>query len=216
MLRTENVSLIYTNGGVETYAVRNATLTVNSNEFLGIIGPSGSGKSSLLYLLSGLKPASEGAVYFEGHCYAEMKNDALLRLRRERFGFVFQQHFLINYLTALENVLVAALPGDKGAKKRTAELLEELGLGGLLNRFPWQLSVGQRQRVAVARALINNPVVVFADEPTASLDHTTGHLVVDVLARYREKGSVVFVTHDPEMLEQANRVLRMRDGEIVG
>jgi putative ABC transport system ATP-binding protein len=215
MLEAHNISLIYRNGEGETYAVRNTSLTVNGGEFLGIVGPSGSGKSSLLYLLSGLKPASEGRIAFEGHDYADLRDGKLVALRRERFGFIFQQHFLINYLTVLENVLVAAPARDKTAPVRAKEFLAELGLGGMLKRYPWQLSIGQRQRVAIARALINNPAVVFADEPTASLDHATGYQVVDLLARYRGHGSIVFVTHDPEMLAKADRVVRMRDGEIV-
>ena len=108
-----------------------------------------------------------------------------------------------------------AIERDSTALTRAKELLAELGMEAMLKRFPWQLSIGQRQRVAIARALINNPAVVFADEPTASLDHATGYQVVELLARYRGKGSIVFVTHDPEMLSEADRVIRMRDGKIV-
>jgi putative ABC transport system ATP-binding protein len=215
MLEARNVSLIYRNGEGATYAVNKANLVVQPNEFLGLVGPSGSGKSSLLYLLSGLKPAGEGEVVFEGKSYRELRNGKLIALRRQRYGFVFQQHFLINYLTVLENVMVAAPSGDKAALPRGQELLAELGLEKLFKRYPWQLSIGQRQRVAIARALINRPTVVFADEPTASLDHATGYQVVDLLARYRGQGSIVFVTHDPDMLAKADRVVRMRDGQIV-
>jgi len=115
----------------------------------------------------------------------------------------------------LENVLVAANKEDRTAKKRAIGLLTEVGMGDLLKRFPYQLSIGQRQRVAVVRAMINRPAVIFADEPTASLDHTTGFQVIDILIRYRDRRSIVFVTHDPEMLTQADRVMRMRDGEII-
>ncbi|MGB8647828.1 MAG: ATP-binding cassette domain-containing protein, partial [Anaerolineae bacterium] len=215
MLSATDISLIYHNGEGSTYAVNNASVTVNQGEFLGIVGPSGSGKSSLLYLLSGLKHASTGRIQFEGRAYAELGNARLIALRRERYGFVFQQHFLINYLTVLENVMVAAPARDAGALGRAQEFLSELGLGGLYKRHPWQLSIGQRQRVAIVRALINNPAIVFADEPTASLDHATGYQVVDLLAHYRGHGSIVFVTHDPDMLSKADRVLKMRDGQIV-
>ncbi len=215
MLSATNISLIYRNGEGATYAVNNVSVTVNKGEFLGIVGPSGSGKSSLLYLLSGLKQASTGRIEFEGRGYHELGKPRLIALRRERYGFVFQQHFLINYLTVLENVMVAAPAKDAAAVDRAREFLAELGLGGMFKRHPWQLSIGQRQRVAIARALINNPAVVFADEPTASLDHATGYQVVDLLAHYRGHGSIVFVTHDPDMLSKADRVLKMRDGQIV-
>jgi putative ABC transport system ATP-binding protein len=215
MLEARNVSLIYRSGEGATYAVNKAQIVVRPNEFLGLVGPSGSGKSSLLYLLSGLKPTSEGEVMFEGKSYNELRNGKLTTLRRERYGFVFQQHFLVNYLTVLENVMVAAPARDTTAVARAKELLAELGLDKMLKRHPWQLSIGQRQRVAIARALINQPAVVFADEPTASLDHATGYQVVELLAHYRGKGSIVFVTHDPEMLSKADRVVRMRDGQIV-
>ncbi len=216
MLETHAVSLIYRNGEGVTYAVNKVNVAVKHGEFLGLVGPSGSGKSSLLYLMSGLKDANEGDVTFEGNSYQAMRNGKLIDLRRTRYGFIFQQHFLINYLTVFENIMVGALEQSEAARKRARALIGELGLEARSNRLPWQLSIGQRQRVAIARALINEPAIVFADEPTASLDQTTGHQVVDLLAQYRGHGSIVFVTHDPEMLTQADRVIRMRDGEIVG
>jgi putative ABC transport system ATP-binding protein len=215
MLETHDVSLIYRNGEGVTYAVRCANVTVGKGEFLGLVGPSGSGKSSLLYLMSGLKHASEGDVTFEGNSYQTMHNGKLIDLRRKRYGFIFQQHFLINYLTVMENIMVGALEQNAAARLRAQELIAELGLEKQSKRLPWQLSIGQRQRVAIARALINQPAIVFADEPTAALDQTTGHQVVDLLAHYRGHGSIVFVTHDPEMLSKADRVIRMRDGQII-
>ncbi len=215
MLKAQDISLIYRNGEGETRAVNRVSVTIDPGEFLGVVGPSGSGKSSLLYILSGLKKTSEGKIAFEGRDYAQMGVNELINLRRARYGFVFQQHFLINYLTVFENVMVAAPNGDGGAPARAKELLGELGMTNLLNRYPWQLSIGQRQRIAVARALINKPALVFADEPTASLDQTTGHQVVDLLAHYRGRGGIVFVTHDPDMLSKADHIIRMRDGAIV-
>jgi len=216
MLETQDVSLIYRNGEGVTYAVKRANVVVRQGEFLGLVGPSGSGKSSLLYLLSGLKTASEGEVSFDGKAYRHLGNDKLIQLRRTRYGFIFQQHFLINYLSVFENIMVGALEQSPGARERARALIAELGLEKQSKRLPWQLSIGQRQRVAIVRALINEPAIIFADEPTASLDQATGHQVVDLLAQYRGHGSIVFVTHDPEMLSQADRVIRMRDGEIVG
>ncbi len=216
MLQTQDVSLIYRNGEGVTYAVKRANVVVRQGEFLGLVGPSGSGKSSLLYLLSGLKTASEGEVSFDGQAYRHLGNDKLIQLRRTRYGFIFQQHFLINYLSVFENIMVGALEQSPAARERARALIAELGLEKQSQRLPWQLSIGQRQRVAIVRALINEPAIIFADEPTASLDQATGHQVVDLLAQYRGHGSIVFVTHDPEMLSQADRVIRMRDGEIVG
>lgn len=214
MLRGENLFLTYQDGESTIDAVHDVTLTVEDQQFVGILGPSGSGKSSLLYLLSGLRSATEGCIYFEDRCYDDMKERERVALRRRKFGFVFQQHFLINYLTALENVLAAAPDQSRASVERATELLADLGLGDKTHRFPYQLSGGERQRVAVVRAMINDPSVIFADEPTGLLDHATGHQVMDVLIPYREKGSLIVVTHDPEMLAGADRIIHLRDGEI--
>jgi len=215
MLRGEELTLTYYYGQSAINAVHNVSIVVEKNQFLGVLGPSGSGKSSLLYLLSGLKPPTQGHVYFEERCYSEIKESERAALRRQRFGFVFQQHFLINYLTVLENVLVAAPRYDAASVKQAMALLENLGLGHLVHHFPYQLSGGERQRVAVARAMINEPGVIFADEPTALLDHATGRQVMALLIPYREKGSLIVITHDHEMLTGADRIIHLRDGEIV-
>lgn len=213
-LRTEQVSLAYFDGARTQYAVSEVTLAMPTKGFVGIMGPSGSGKSSLLYLLSGLKRPTGGEVRLEDIPYSRLGDRALTQLRRERFGFVFQQPFLLNYLTARENVLTAAPKGDLSAPERAEELLNALDIATLAQKFPYQLSGGERQRVCVARAMINNPDVIFADEPTASLDHINGHAVIDLLASYREQGVVIVVTHDPEMVAEAETVFRMRDGML--
>jgi putative ABC transport system ATP-binding protein len=216
MLSAQDLALDYRSGGSVAHAVDTVSLSVEQGSFVGLIGPSGSGKSSLMYLLSGLKRPTRGAVAFEGRDYGEISTPGLMRLRRQRFGFVFQQHFLINYLSALENVMVGAVKRNHEAVAYAQELLRRVGLGDKLRQRPYQLSIGERQRVAVARALVHRPVVVFADEPTASLDQATGHEVIRLLADYRtdSKGSVVVVTHDPAMLIGADRVLHMRDGRL--
>jgi putative ABC transport system ATP-binding protein len=135
-------------------------------------------------------------------------------LRRSEFGFVFQQHFLINYLTALENVMVAAPVQNKAHQEQARALLADLGMGDKLHRFPYELSGGERQRVAIARAMIHRPRVIFADEPTGLLDRRTGMQVMALLRGYREQGSLVAVTHNPEILSEADLVVTMRDGEI--
>jgi putative ABC transport system ATP-binding protein len=216
MLEAQALGLDYRSGGAVAHAVDAVSLTVESGSFTGLIGPSGSGKSSLMYLLSGLKRPTRGAVRFEGRDYAAISTGGLMRLRRRRFGFIFQQHFLINYLTVLENTMVGSVDRSLDAVRRALALLDRVGLADRARARPYQLSIGQRQRVAVVRALIHRPAVVFADEPTASLDQATGRQVIALLADYRREGagSVVVVTHDPDMLLGADRVLHMRDGRL--
>jgi putative ABC transport system ATP-binding protein len=136
-------------------------------------------------------------------------------LRRSEYGFVFQQHFLINYLTALENVMVSAPMQDKAHAEQAKALLADLGLGDKLHRFPYELSGGERQRVAIARAMIHRPRVIFADEPTGLLDRHTGLQVMGLLRSYRDQGSLIAVTHNPEILSEADLVIKMRDGQVI-
>jgi len=216
MLAAQDLVLDYRSGSAIAHAVDTVSLRVERGSFIGLIGPSGSGKSSLMYLLSGLKRPTGGGVTFDDQDYRELSAAGLIRLRRQHFGFVFQQHFLVNYLSAIENVTVGALRRNHDTAAYAQELLRRVGLGDKLQKRPYQLSIGERQRVAVARALVHRPAVVFADEPTASLDQATGHEVVSLLAEYRQAGggSVVVVTHDPAMLTGADRVLQMRDGRL--
>ncbi|HVL39198.1 MAG TPA: ABC transporter ATP-binding protein [Fimbriimonadaceae bacterium] len=225
MIEARNASLVYRDHGRDVYACRDVTLDVRENEFLGILGPSGSGKSSLLYLLSGLKIPTSGDVYFNGRSLTDMPEDERSRLRLREFGFVFQQPYLLGYLTALENVLLA-VPGQQTGRPRPDQeralpvredafaLLDGLGLGQKTHRLPHELSGGERQRVCVARALLGHPRVIFADEPTAALDHKNGLHVMSLLNQFRGNGSLVMVTHDQSMLEEADRVVRLADGRI--
>jgi putative ABC transport system ATP-binding protein len=216
MLSGEDLALDYRTGTSVAHAVDTVSLSVQHGSFVGLIGPSGSGKSSLMYLLSGLKRPTRGTVAFDGQDYRQISTPGLMSLRRQRYGFVFQQHFLINYLTSLENVMVGAVKRNHEVVAYAQELLRRVGLGEKLRQRPYQLSIGERQRVAVARALVHRPAIVFADEPTASLDQATGREVIDLLVDYRRRagGSVVVVTHDPAMLTDADRVLQMRDGRL--
>jgi putative ABC transport system ATP-binding protein len=216
MLSGQDLALDYRTGASVAHAVDTVSLSVNQGSFVGLIGPSGSGKSSLMYLLSGLKRPTRGTVAFDGQDYRQISTPGLMSLRRQRYGFVFQQHFLINYLTALENVMVGAVKHNHDVVAYAQELLRRVGLGDKLRQRPYQLSIGERQRVAVARALVHRPAIVFADEPTASLDQATGREVINLLVDYRSRagGSVVVVTHDPAMLTGADRVLQMRDGRL--
>jgi len=216
MLSGQDLGLDYRTGTSVAHAVDTVSLSVDQGSFVGLIGPSGSGKSSLMYLLSGLKRPTHGTVAFNGQDYRQVSTPGLMQLRRQRYGFVFQQHFLINYLTSLENVMVGAIKRNHEVVAYAQELLRRVGLGDKLRQRPYQLSIGERQRVAVARALVHRPAIVFADEPTASLDQATGREVIDLLVDYRRRagGSVVVVTHDPAMLTGADRVLQMRDGRL--
>ena len=216
LLTTDKISLIYDDGGKRTHALREVSVAIPDRQFVGIMGPSGSGKSSLLYILSGLKRPTEGDVALQGFQYGAHSDHDLIDLRRRRFGFVFQQPYLLVWQTAMENVLMGAPKLDNAARKRAGDYFEQLGIAQLSHKLPSQLSGGEKQRVCVARAMMNDPDVIFADEPTASLDHANGHLVVDLLSAYRVRGTVVVVTHDPEMLTGADQILMMRDGKDVG
>lgn len=210
LIEAKAASLRYVDHQRDVYALRRVSLQIMAGEFLGILGPSGSGKSSLLYVLSGLKTASEGEALFEGVRYDELNDGRRSSLRLKRFGFVFQQPYLLGYLTAVENVLAA----ERGGVDEAEDLLDRLGLGEKRHRLPHELSGGERQRVCVARALIGSPAAIFADEPTASLDHANGLSVVNLLNEHRGPGALVMVTHDPSMLADADRVVRIADGEV--
>jgi putative ABC transport system ATP-binding protein len=213
LIEAESVSLVYKDGERLVHAVQDVSLDVLPREFIGILGPSGSGKSSLLYLMSGLKLASSGEVRYRGLPYESMGDSERSALRRSRFGFIFQQPYLLGYLTVLENVLVAA-DNPKVQVDRAMELLETLGVSNKAHRYPSTLSGGERQRVCVARALLMEPDVIFADEPTASLDHMNGFQVMDLLEECRGGGAVVLVTHDPQMLRYAHTVYKLLDGTV--
>jgi len=214
MLQGENLTLTYQDGETTLDAVHDVSITVEDHQFIGLLGPSGSGKSSLLYLLSGLRRATQGEIYLDDRAYGKMPERERVALRRTEFGFVFQQHFLINYLTAQENVMVAAPVQDKPHAEQARALLADLGMGDKLHRFPYELSGGERQRVAIARAMIHHPRVIFADEPTGLLDRRTGLQVMALLRSYRGQGSLIAVTHNPEILSEADLVIRMRDGQM--
>jgi len=213
-LEAHEVSLSYGDGDQIAYAVRSITTSFPERGFFGIMGPSGSGKSSLLYLLSGLKRPTSGEVHYESRSLSSRTEKERTRLRRLRFGFVFQQPYLLNYLTARENVLAAALPDDRDANKYVDTLLQELNVRHLAERYPAHLSGGEKQRLIVARSMVNRPSVIFADEPTAALDHGNGLAVVEMLAGYRERGAVIVVTHDPVVLATADRIYHLSDGQL--
>jgi putative ABC transport system ATP-binding protein len=212
MLRGKNLRLSYQDGRNTIDAVHDISIAIEDHQFVGILGPSGSGKSSLLYLLCGLRRPTAGEIYLDGRAYAKIPDRERVAMRRSEFGFVFQHHFLINYLTALENVMVSAPVQDRAHARQAQAVLSDLGLGDMIHRFPYELSGGERQRVAVARAMIHRPRIIFADEPTGLLDRHTGLQVMALLRSYRQQGSLVAVTHNPEILAEADLVITLRDG----
>jgi len=214
MLQGENLTLTYQDGENTIDAVHDVSIAIEDHQFIGLLGPSGSGKSSLLYLLSGLRQPTQGEIYLDDRAYGKMPERERVALRRSEFGFVFQQHFLINYLTALENVMVAAPVQDKPHAEQARALLADLGMSDKLHRFPYELSGGERQRTAVARAMIHRPRIIFADEPTGLLDRRTGMQVMALLRSYREQGSLIAVTHNPEILSEADLIMTLRDGQV--
>lgn len=218
MLVARDLTKEYLSGGRPLAVLRDVSFEVPTGSFAAIVGPSGSGKTTLLGLLAGLDVPSRGTVHLDGTALHTLGEDARARLRGERVGFVFQSFQLIPTLTALENVSVPLeLRGERGAERRAAELLERVGLGGRGHHFPQQLSGGEQQRVAVARAFVNRPRVLFADEPTGNLDASTGARIVALLEQLnREDGTtVVLVTHDLALAERAGRVIRLADGRVV-
>jgi putative ABC transport system ATP-binding protein len=202
-------------GPVETVALRGASMQIAAGEFVALVGPSGSGKSTLLHVAAGLDEASAGIVEVAGEQFAGLDEQALLRLRRRLVGVVFQRDNLWSHLTALENVaLPGRLAGRKDAAERSRQLLDDLGLAARAGNRPSELSGGEQQRVAVAAALINEPVLLVADEPTGELDRVSEALVLDVLENAREKHgcALMIVTHSEEIAARAGRVVRMENG----
>ena len=192
-------------------------LTIANGDTVALLGPSGSGKSSLMAVLSGLERASSGTLMVAGENFATMDEDALARARRGRIGIVLQAFHLLPTMTALENVATPMeLAGASDAQVRAQAELEAVGLGHRLHHYPQQLSGGEQQRVAIARAIAPRPQLIFADEPTGNLDAATGHEIVELLfARRAETGATLLViTHDPELAHHCGRVLTLGDGRI--
>jgi putative ABC transport system ATP-binding protein len=215
LFRTEHLSKLYPDGQV--HAVDDVTISVRRGEYVAIMGPSGSGKSTLLNLLGALDRPTTGEVFFDGQSMSKIRS--LDRLRSQKFGFVFQSFHLLPILTALENVQVPMFEGRLSAAARTRkakELLELVGMNHRANHMPQKLSVGERQRVAIARSLANDPIALLADEPTGNLDSVSAEGVFDLFAYlHREQGmTIVLITHDEEFGQRAQRTIRMQDGHV--
>ena len=215
----KGVSKFYSEGNNQVTALDEVSITINTGEFVAVVGPSGSGKSTFLSVSGALLKPSEGEVKLNGKDISKLSAKALSHVRLQEIGFIMQSSNLIPYLNVLDQLLVVkrmAGKVTKADKTFAMKLLEELGLGSKLKSFPEELSGGEKQRTAIARALINDPNVILADEPTASLDTKRAHEVVSLIAhevKSRNKAAVM-VTHDERMLEYCDRVYRMQDGKL--
>lgn len=194
-------------------------LEIYEGEFVSIIGASGSGKSSLLYILGLLDKPTEGEVFFEGEKIDYSNDKRLSYLRNSKLGFVFQFHYLVQELSLLDNVILPAIKKGvpiKEAKERAMVLLEKLGLKGKENRKPYEISGGEMQRTAIARALINQPKVLLADEPTGNLDSTNTQRVMDIFKEInKSQTTIVMVTHEIDLARQTKRIVELRDGSVI-
>jgi putative ABC transport system ATP-binding protein len=218
MIEVQDVRMRLAAGSGPVTILDGITLEVPARQFVAITGPSGSGKSTLLGLIAGLDRPTVGAIRVDGRDLGQLDEDALARLRRETIGYVFQSFHLIPTLTALENVVVPLdLAGATDALARATARLHDVGLAGRLHHYPAQLSGGEQQRVAVARALANGPRLLLADEPTGNLDSATGAGIIDLLVGWhREReGTLLLVTHDPALARHADRTVELRDGRVV-
>jgi putative ABC transport system ATP-binding protein len=219
VIRLEDVTRVYKIGEVETYALRGLSLTVEEGEFTALVGPSGSGKTTALQVMGCLDKPSSGRVLLKGEDVAKLSGSKRADLRRGTIGFVFQFFALIPGLNAYENIeLPLLLSGRNGKqrKERVKELLEAVGLSDRAQHRPDQMSGGEQQRVAVARALATNPLMILADEPTANLDTENGRQVMEIMLRLNQETGTTFVcaTHDPRVVAFTRRVVELRDGKV--
>ena len=214
VLEVKNVSKVYNQKSVSLQALNNINMTVKKGEFIAILGRSGSGKSTLLNILAGLDTPTEGEVFIDGENMLNLKEEKRTMLRREKIGFVFQAYELLSALTVIDNIKLPQLKSDEAYIK---ELLYILEIEGYEKFYPDQLSVGQQQRVSIARALVNHPSIILADEPTGNLDSKTERIVIELLKNLvkKYKTSIVFVTHNESLVKDVDRIIRLEDGEII-
>lgn len=220
ILAFHNVKKEYRLGETTVHALRGVDLSVRQGEFAAILGASGSGKTTLLNLAGAIDDPTEGEVLINDHDISKLTDNQKAELRNRTIGYVFQNFNLVSVLTALENVMLALQirGGSLSAiRKEAKQRLEEVGLSDFLHHRPDKLSGGQRQRVAIARALITKPLLIFADEPTANLDHQTARSIIDLMKDLNEKENVTFIfsTHDQRLIDRVKRVVRLEDGMIV-
>lgn len=218
LLEAADLHKVYSSGEAKTHALRGVNYTFYDNRFYAVIGKSGSGKSTLLHLISGMEIPTEGSVLYRSQNIGNMKDAELSKLKRQKFGFVFQAYNLLPELCVLENIMLPAdLDKQKADKTYVKEILHTLGIQDKIRKYPSQLSGGEQQRVAIARALINKPEIIFADEPTGNLDQQNGSAVIDLLVKLRRqfRQTIILVTHDKDIAAYADEIIHIRDGLII-
>jgi putative ABC transport system ATP-binding protein len=220
ILESNNLCKTYYSNDVEFHALKNVNLKINQGEFVAIMGKSGSGKSTLLYTLSGMDDITGGEVYIKDKKINNLKEKEITKIRRNNIGFIFQGINLVSNLTLKENVLVPGYLGTNSkdyVNERADELLNKMEIMDQIDKLPSQVSGGQKQRAAIARAMINNPDILFADEPTGALNSSSSEAVLNLLKSFNDDGqTVVMVTHDAKSASYANRVVFLKDGRIEG
>ena len=205
-------------GGHKVEILKSIDLTIPTGQFIAITGHSGSGKTTLLSLIAGLDAPTDGKIKIDGQDITKLNEDELALLRGNRFGFIFQNFHLIPTLTALENVVLSLeLNNTPGALKKSEDLLSAVGLGDRLNHYPAQLSGGEQQRLSIARAFVNEPDIILADEPTGNLDSKNSDHIMDLIQELHQvkKATIILVTHESQVANQSQRILTLEDGKII-
>ncbi|MGD8191394.1 ABC transporter ATP-binding protein [Brevibacillus ginsengisoli] len=219
VIQIEELRKVYAIGDQEIQALRGVNLVIDEGDFVAIMGPSGSGKSTMMNMIGCLDQPSSGEFYLDGYPVSQASDDELALIRNRKIGFVFQNFNLLPRTTAVENVELPLLYAGLTAKERrerAISALESVGLGDRLNNKPNELSGGQQQRVSIARALVNQPVILLADEPTGALDTRTSIEIMQIFQQLNELGkTIILVTHEPDIAEYAKRIVRFRDGQVV-
>lgn len=215
MIKAENIRKFYGTGDRRSEILKGISMEIERGSFTVILGASGSGKSTLLNVLSGLERTDEGSVLYDGEDIEKLTDSGLTEFRKRKIGFIFQQYYLLPNLNVDKNVKMGA---QLGGNKDYREIIKALGLAEKSDKYPNQLSGGEQQRVAVARALAKNPEVLFLDEPTGALDEETGRQVLDCISELRQKSgfTIIMVTHNANIAEMAQRVIKMNSGKIAG
>ena len=218
MITLQNLTKVVQSGADDLTILKDVSLEINDGEFVAITGASGSGKSTLLGLIAGLDAPTSGAILIDGANITEMSEDGLAQIRSEKIGFIFQSFHLIPSLTAFENVLIPMeILGLKDAKSRAGKLLEDVSLTNRGHHYPSELSGGEQQRIAIARAFANQPKILLADEPTGNLDSKNGQHIFDLMTELHDRNNVtlVLVTHDQNLADRAGRQIVLKDGKVI-